>query len=279
MRLESPIMNRPKALRLLCFAPFALSAAPNVGAQSPDSVIIATVFGAAMQASIETFEKDTGQFTVRGVALLDIDGDGRPEAFVWLTPTFQQTPTVLVYRLTRSGEPHLLREQLVPGRLEPSSGRLRDPHTLRLAIDMTTQERVSEEKVRSIFLPSGEGLSFVAYGTFVHSDDRNGFVGYTDLTDLKLPAGTLSCEAFEFSRVDALAGGGLVGDRKHRYLVALTQDDVTIYAFNSIRDDDTLDKERWMRARPPGVVGLGTSADGLVELIHADGTREPVAKP
>ena len=48
------------------------------------------------------------------------------------------------------------------------------------------------------------------------------------------------------------ASGTLDGDTKREYLVALTDQDVTIYRFDEVRDDGTFDKRIWMRQRPPG---------------------------
>ena len=269
-------LRRSAAIVALVVA--AVGAPAPLPAQAPDSTIVTAALGAAMQTNIEVFLKDSGEATVGGVALLDIDGDRLPEAFVWITPSFRQTPTVLVYRFTKRGEVHLLRENLVPGRLEPLSGRLRDAHTLRVAMDMTGFEGRDEAKFREL-LTNPEDMSFVHYRTFVHADFRAGFLGYTDLTTLRVPGKFNGCAGFEFSRVEALASGRLAGDSTHRYLVALTQDDVTIYSFDGIRDDETLEKHEWMRERPPGIVGLRTGVGGEVELLHADGSGAAVAKP
>jgi len=215
---------------------------------------------------------------VRDIRLLDIDGDGRPEAFVWIEPGARQTPTILVYTYDAVHGAHRLVEGLVPGRLQPVTGHLVDDHTLGVGVDMTVgDDGRPVDYDRLITIAAGTGMSIVRYATFMHADSRKGFVDYVDLSDRALPTpDTKACEAFEFSPVEAIATGTFEGKPGKRYLIALTNSDVTIYHFGRIRANGTLDKETVIRPRPADVTGLATSADGEVHLVRG-GRTTPTA--
>lgn len=240
-----------------------------------DSVIVA-VRAAAEREPIEAFGDTRGSAKIREVRLLDVDGDGAPEAFVWIDPSVRQTPTILVYTFDARRGPQRLLEGLVPGELRPVSGRFVDDHTLGFGVDLTVDrfdERLIDAAVKN-------GMSLVRYRTFFHADGRNGFVTFVDLSDRALPsAQTKTCEAFEFGLIEGMAAGKLSGTTDARYLVALTASDLTIYRFHGIRPNGTLDKEVWIQNRPSGVSGLSVTADGVVELRRADGSLTPLSAP
>ena len=97
---------------------------------------IAAVRSAAERETIEAFGT-AGLVTVQGIQLLDIDGDDFPEAFVRVSPTYRQTPTVIAYSFDKRTGPKRIMEALAPGRLRPTSGALRDSHASGEAADMT----------------------------------------------------------------------------------------------------------------------------------------------
>jgi hypothetical protein len=250
-----------------------------VGVQ--DTSIINAVRAAAELAPVETFGDEKGSFRVREIQLLDVDGDGAPEAFVWIDPSVQQTPTILVYTYDTVHGPRRMREGLVPGLLTPVSGRLVDDHTMGVGIDIgvgSDGKPVDVDKLLDIAVRNG--FSLVRYATFIHSDVRTGFVSYVDLHDLTLPAPvTNTCEAFEFSPIEAMAAGTLSGKGGVRYLVALTAHDVTFYQFRGIRPNGMLDKQVWIRPRPRGAAGLSLSPKGEVSVTMANGRVVSLTAP
>jgi hypothetical protein len=121
-------------------------------------------------------------------------------------------------------------------------------------------------------------MSVVRYRPFAHADGRSNFVTIVDLSSWTLPINTKTCEGFEFDPLEALAAGSLANNG-HRYLVALTSNDVTIYRFRGIRSNGLFDKQSWVRPRPPHVVGLAVSAAGVVGFRTQDGEAVSVAEP
>ena len=252
-----------------------------IAIQAPDSTVLAGVRAAVEREPIEAFGAERGAVQVRGIQLLDIDGDGTPEAFVWLSPSFRQTPTILVYAYTAGTGAHRLSESLAPGQLQPVSGRSRDPHTLGRALDMTIGSgKAPLDTLKFLSTAATKGMSVVWYRTFVHADFRDGFATFTDLTDRVLPASDINtCGGFEFSQVDGLFAGRLAGDTVHRYLVALTTRDVTIYHFTGLGPQARLAKQTWMRPRPGDVTALVRMPDGRVGLQDRQGHIKALPAP
>ena len=257
-----------------------LLALAQVAGPPLDTTIINVVRAAVEREPVEAFGRAPGLVHVREIVLLDVDGDGAPEAFVWIVPQFRQTPTLLAYTYDPQRGARRILEGLVPGRLQPVSGQLVDDHTLGFGADMTVGGDGKPVDVdRLIAAGVDHHMSLVRYSTFFHTDGRTGFVMYVDLSDRTLPSSsTRTCADFEFSSVEGLAAGPLSGSQK-RYLVALTTNDVTIYGFRGIRPNGTFDKESWVRPRPPDVTGLGISASGVVVLRTRDGQAVLVSAP
>jgi hypothetical protein len=256
--------------------------------QATDTGFVAALQRAVASEPIEVFGRDTGHVSISGVTLLDIDGDGKPEAFVWIVPAFRQTPTVLVYHATAQGVVRLT-EGLAPGRLQlidPGATSPRDSHWLGYGLDVgansgqTFLDSARVSKVISIAL--NRSLSIVVYRTFFHADFRRGFRGYLDMSDRSLPGApvdTVTCTLIWFSRVDGLAAGSLAGDDARQYLVALTSDDITIYRFDGLRTDGLFRKHTWTRPRPPNVTGVRADARGQVQLVARDGSSTAIGAP
>jgi hypothetical protein len=245
-----------------------------------DTTIVSAVRAAAEREPVEAYGNAPGLVRVRDIVLLDIDGDGSPEAFVWIVPKFQQSPTILAYTYDAQHGARRVLEALVPGQFQPVSGRFVDDHTLGLGIDMTVSSAGKPVDFdRLIAAGVLHHLSLVRFKTFLHTDGRAGFVMYVDLSDRALPSpGTQTCEQLEFSPVEGLIAGSLAGARTP-YLVALTVNDITIYRFHGIRPNGTFDKESWTRPRPADVVGVEHSPGGDIVLKSHNGQTTPVAAP
>lgn len=256
--------------------------------QATDSAFVAAVRHAVANEPIEVFGRDTGHVSISGVTLLDIDGDGKPEAFVWIVPGFRQTPTVIVYQATAQGVARLT-EGLAPGRLQmidPLATTPRDSHWLGYGLDVTADSGQtfydSAKVAKTISITLKRGMWIVVYRTFFHTDFRRGFRGYLDLSDRTLPGApvdTVTCTLIWFSRVDGLAAGSLAGDDARGYLVALTSDDITIYRFDGLTADGLFRKRSWTRPRPPNVTAVRADASGHVQLVARDGTSTAIGAP
>ena len=241
-----------------------------------DSAIEQAVRGLAARAPIEAFGKEPGFVTVRDVALLRAD-DGALMAYVSIVPRYSQTPTVLAFAFNERQEPHLSLEALVPGRLQPWSGRLVDPHTIGFGVDVV----ISRLDIDRILAAADRGhMSLVRYASFFHGDVRTGYRMYVDLSDRALLSARTSeqCAGIEFSPVERLVAGSLAGSEA-RYLVALTAHEITLYRIHRVRPNGTLDKESWVRQRAPDVTGLELGPGGQVlEKVQGADSR-PLAAP
>jgi hypothetical protein len=237
------------------------------------------VLAAAAREPVEAFGTGPGAAVVGEAQWLDVDSDGRPEAFVRITPSFRQTPTILVYTYSQQNGAQRLLEGLAPGRLRAVSGRLKDSHATGDGLDLvagnpTTPQDV--DKLLGAFVPNG--MSLVRYRTFLHGDVRKGFVGYVDLSDRALPSSaTNTCADVEFSMVESLAAGTLAG-ASGMFLAALTREDVTLYRFRAIRPNGLLDKQVWVVPRPVGTRSLSVSPGGAIQFVNAAGVT-PVPAP
>jgi hypothetical protein len=252
-----------------------------LGLQTPDSVILAATRSAVESEPIEAFGAATGSVRIRSIVLLDVDQDGAPEAFVWITPSFRQTPTVLAYAYSSRAGSRRIIEALAPGRLQPLSRTLRDPHTLGRAVDLTVGDGKSPvDTLRVVSVATSQGMSTVRYRTFFHADIRDGFVTYVDLSDRDLPGlETSTCEQFEFSALDGLASGHLAGDSLHTYLVALTTDDLSIYRFDGFGQGGIFRKRSWTRPRPVGASALEILPGRQIAVRTLDGRLDLIRSP
>jgi len=244
-----------------------------------DSAAIAAVRAQAEREPVEAIGGRPGHVSIREIRLLDVNGDGYPEAFVSIEPKFRQTPTILVYSFDAKG-PHRLLEALVPGNLVPISGRFEDPHSYRVAIDMHMQRSGTGSTAKMVEAAISSQLSLVEYKDFMHSDMRQGFISYVDLSDRRVPnPQELSCQDFEFELVESLATGTLDGDPVAKYVAAMTEGAISIYRITGIRKNGMLDKRVVILTRPADSEGLATDSAGVIRVRMRDGTTATLALP
>ena len=249
--------------------------------EAADSTVIAAVRAAVMRAPVGAFRADSAGARIRDISLLDIDGDGAPEAFVAIAPSYRQTPTVLVYKYSPNSGARPLLEALAPGRLGRATGDLLDLHASGSAMDLTLGDgRKAVDTMKFVTTAARQGMSVVRYQSFFHTDMRQGSVAYVDLADRKLPgSATTTCARLDFGAVEALASGRLAGDTTYRYLVALTAKDVTVYRFDGVSPQQMLLKRTWVRDRPGRVTGITTRGRDEVMFTLRDGTTHPISAP
>ena len=242
------------------------------GVGALDSLLAERIREALTRAPIERLETYAGVTEVAGALGHDLDGDGTPEAVAWLRPALRQTPTVLIFRRNAAGEWQRVLEGLAPGRLRAVSGKLTDSHVHGVGVDMVAGDGSRENTQRVLAAGPARGMSLVAYEGFLHADLRQQATFVIDLSAGALPKGTdKTCEKFEFSTPETLVAGLLRGDGTRSYLVALTEEDLTLYRITAIDGDGRLTFETWMRPRPTGAIRLGLDAAGQAVVISAQG--------
>jgi hypothetical protein len=248
--------------------------------QDPDTTLRQSIVAAVAADSIETTDSLVAHPTVLGVIPADLDGDGHPEAVVWVAPAFRQTPTILLYHQELDRTWHRLTEGLVAGRLQAPDDRQVDLHTKRVAVDFDVEKSTKPLDVDD-FLSHGveTGMSFVAYRSFFHGDARSGAPFMVNLTSwATLPKDAGTCEFLAFAEVSEVVFGRLQGTGAQDYLVALTSQDVTIYRIQGIRWNGFLNKQVWLVARAPGPAHLTRSPDGTLAL-EEQGRLTPIRVP
>jgi len=246
---------------------------------TPDTALVREFSTLLEAAPIERLENFSGSTRVTDVLLSDLDGDGVPEAVVSVRPALRQTPTLLIFRRSGSGRWERIIEGLAPGRLAPLSGAFEDSHVHRVGADLTAGDGSPESVQRVLTAGPASKMSLVAYRGWFHGDVRVGATYVVDLSSWSLPKGTTNtCERFEFSLPQGVVAGTLTGAGAQRYLVALTDSDVTIYRIDAITPDGRLVQRSWLLPRPSGATALALATDGSVQLVSAAGVS-PIRAP
>jgi hypothetical protein len=221
----------------------------------------------------EVFKEDRYRTRIENALVVDVDGDGRNEVVVHFHPHYRQSPTIVIYRLSKELVVTRVVEGLAPGALQPISGDYLDSHTLGEGVDLGVKGSLDSAESRGKFAKSAlqQFGAVVAYASFWHVDGRAGGKTYIDLSALALPAKAQNCEAFEFSRVRQIAFGPARGESKG-YLAAWVGRDVHLYTIH-FRDDGMLEKTVEVQAAPeqfggflPGK-GLSYSTKAGVEVL------------
>ena len=191
----------------------------------------------------EVFGDKPYRMRVNNAIEADIDGDGEDEVVLHVTPHFLQSPTIIIFKVTKSLDVTRVIEGLAPGPLVSLSGDFLDSHTLGEAVDFTIgidqKDPVKRREVVRLSLENMGGV--VEYRNFIHMDGRKGKGSYVDMTNLeKLPTKE-SCENFEFSMPDEVAVKPKKDDSGN-YLLAQVGKSVYSYKIHKIREDGFLDK-------------------------------------
>lgn len=191
----------------------------------------------------EVFGDTPYRMRINNAIVADIDGDGEEEVVLHVTPHFLQSPTIIIFKVTKDLEVTRVIEGLAPGPLVLLSGDYLDSHTLGEAVDFTLgKDQSDREKRREVVRLSLEKMGgVVEYRNFIHMDGRKGKGSYVDMTNLeKLPAKE-TCENFEFSMPDEVAVRPK-DDGSGNYLLARAGKSVYAYKIHKISKDGFLDK-------------------------------------
>ena len=204
----------------------------------------------------ELFKDKSYRTRIEDLLIVDVDGDGANEVVVHFYPHYRQSPTVVLYRLSKSLDVTRVLEGLAPGALQPISGDYLDSHTLGEAADIDLSGDQSNPAAREKFLKAGmENFGgVVSYPTFWHFDSRSGGGSYVDMTTIANPPKAKTCEDFEFSKVRQVAFGSLKTETK-KYLAAWVNTDIYLYSIQ-FRADGLLDKTVEVLPAPKNFTGF-----------------------
>lgn len=181
----------------------------------------------------------------------DLDGDGSDEVVMLMRPNFRQSPTVVIFQVSKNLKVRRVKEGLAPGPMQPLSGDFLDSHTLGMGVDASLTEAQSDAGRRRDFavLSMKEMGGVVEYANFLHMDGRKGKGMYIDMTWLPQPPKDQNCENFEFSRVDEIAVARK-DDGSGNYLLAMVGRELYVYKIHKIRADGLLDKTLTVKPAP-----------------------------
>lgn len=181
----------------------------------------------------------------------DLDGDGVDEVVMLVRPHFRQSPTIVIFQVSKTLKVRRVNEGLAPGPLQPLSGDFLDSHTLGMAMDVSLGEAQGDATRRREFALASlkEMGGVVEYSNFLHLDGRKGKGTYVDMTWLPSPPRGPDCDKFEFSRVDHISVAEQ-DDGSGNYLLAMVGKELYVYKIHKIRADGLLDKTLTIRPAP-----------------------------
>lgn len=190
----------------------------------------------------EVFGEQHYRIEVEDAVVADVDDDGSEEVILVVKPHYRQSPTVVLFTISKEGRVKRVIEGLAPGPLVPVSGDFLDSHAQGMGVDFMLQGVKEAPDKRDAFLPIAlkNMGGVVEYANFLHSDGRKGRAPvYIDMRHVSAPEPT--CEAFEFSPVDAIQVASR-DDGSGNYLLALVGKELYVYKIK-IRSDGLLEKK------------------------------------
>jgi hypothetical protein len=233
---------KPLAILLLCLLGFSAS----VYAEQED---FPPRFQAVMDYLLEVEYPeliDDKPYHIRptGYDIGDLDNDGVDEVVVSFYPHYLQSPTIVIFRVDNKMNVTRLTEGLVPGPLVPVSGEYLDTHHTGHGVDLTTgDEGKKDPKKKQTFIEISlkHMGNVVAYRNFIHTDGRKGKGNYIDMQHIVNPPEDMTCQSFEFSRVERVEIGQKEGV-SYPVIMALAGGEIYFYTIKGIRPNGLLEK-------------------------------------
>jgi len=192
----------------------------------------------------ELFGDTPYRMKIDNAIVADVDDDGEDEVILHVTPHYRQSPTILIFKVSKTLAVKRVIEGLAPGPLVPVSGNYLDSHQLGAAVDLTLGKEHGNPAKRRDFVKAAlaeKRGGVVEYANFIHMDSRKGKGVYVDMTGLAKPPAEQTCEDFEFSVVDEIAVMPKK-DGSGNYLLARVGKSIYAYKIHKIRDDGFLEK-------------------------------------
>jgi len=191
----------------------------------------------------EIFGDKSYHIKVNNIIEADLDDDGEDEVIFHVTPHYLQSPTIIIFKVSKNLKVTRVIEGLAPGPLVPLTSDFIDSHTLGDAVDFTIGKEQSDQEKRKevVDVSLKEMGGVVEYINFFHIDGRKGRGMYIDMTNLIEPPTKDGCEGFEFSMPEAVAVRAK-NDGSGNYLLARVGNNTYAYKIHKIRKDGLLDK-------------------------------------
>lgn len=224
----------------------------------------------------ELFKDQPYRTRIDDVLITDLDLDGQTEVVVQFWPHYRQSPSIIIYRFSKTLEVTRVKEGLAPGPLRPISGDYLDSHSLGMAVDFQFEGMQNDAAKRKALMnvAFSNFTNLVEYRTFFHVDARTGAGTYVDMSQIDIPGKAASCGHFEFSRVLQIAVGGVKSDRERNYLAAWVGKEIYVYLIKGFTEDGFLKKQLWILKTPKGFNGFApgkglayASKSGTTELF------------
>lgn len=191
----------------------------------------------------EVFGEDSYRMKINNAIVADVDDDGEEEVVLHVTPHYLQSPTIMIFRVSKNLHVKRVIEGLAPGPLRPTSMDFLDSHTLGAGVDLTLGKDQANPAKRKAFIRATlkEMGGVVEYRNFIHMDGRKGRGMYIDMSGLDKPPTESTCESFEFSMPDAVTVLK-EDDGSGNYLLAMVGDKIYAYKIHKISSDGFLEK-------------------------------------
>lgn len=228
-------------------------------------------FPASPTVGVAAPRGDRLETQVRDAVAIDIDGDGSTEVFVWVTPQYLQSPTVVVFSVSPDGEVRRLAEALAPGLVRPMAGELVDSHSMGWGADIVDAKDRDGFSKAAAEAALRESLHVVLYRRFVHTDGRRGFGSFVDLTSARVDAHT--CAGLGFSQLKSISAGSLGGQR---VFLAAAGDSIYVYRITKIDVRGLFTKAVTVLPLPADFVAFAESSSGQAAYRTTSGHVESV---
>lgn len=192
----------------------------------------------------ELFGDKPYRLKINNVIIEDVDNDGQDDVIVHVAPHYRQSPTILLFKVSKDLKVTRVREGLAPGPLVPLNGDFLDSHTLGSGVDLTLGKDQKDRAKRMAIIQAAfknKMGGVVEYANFIHVDGRTGKGIYVDMSGLATPPEGDNCEKFQFSMPEEIAVRPK-NDGSGNYLLARVGKQIYQYKIHKIRDDGFLEK-------------------------------------
>lgn len=200
----------------------------------------------------ELFGDKPYRLKINNAIIEDVDGDGQDDVIVHVTPHYLQSPTIILFKVSKNLKVTRVKEGLAPGPLVPLNGDFLDSHTLGSGMDLTLGKDQKDPTKRMAMIQAAfknKMGGVVEYANFIHVDGRTGKGIYVDMTGLATPPEGDNCAKFQFSMPEEIAVLPK-NDGSGNYLLARVGKQIYQYKIHKIRDDGFLEKTLVIKPAP-----------------------------
>jgi len=198
----------------------------------------------------EVFKEQRYRVSIENIQVIDLDFDGLNEVVVQYAPHYAQSPTIVIYQISKDGVVTRVNEGLAPGPLVKRGDYYLDSHANGEGVDFTLGKKpLSAEKrkevAKSVVAKSKFGM-IVQYENFFHADNRQAEKSYIDMSHVAPFSDELKCAGFEFAKIDSLLVGHVESKDNGQqvgFIAAAIGEETYFYKIFGIDDGGFLNKE------------------------------------